>query len=243
MTASRSPSPDSGPRFRTTSMTSGARPTATASISCSDHSKGASCSRAVMRMASSRSGRPTGESQRAFTPVPAPRIAAAAAEGPPAGSGAGMASRLRDSGSTSAGSEVPVCAPALTGTSSTARQKAAADIRMIGSLVDACIGSTPVSPRRKSPLHSSGEVPAVSTADATRHRPADAGARAFLVSASIQGRPAGARPGASDLGPGAGIQAGGGAGSAAPLPGGLSSADSDQCGSRDCRGGAGLRSR
>ena len=180
-------------------MTSGARPTATASISCSDHSKGASCSRAVIRMASSRSGRPTGESQRAFTPVPAPRIAAAAAEGPPAGSGAGMASRLRDSGSTSAGSEVPVCAPALAGASSTARQRAAADIRMIGSLVDACIGSTPVSPWRKSPLHSSGEVPAVSTADATRHRPADAGARAFLVSASIQGRPAGARPGASDL--------------------------------------------
>ena len=49
-------------RLRTTSMTSGSRPTATASISCSDHSKGASCSRAVIRMASSNNGRPTGDS-------------------------------------------------------------------------------------------------------------------------------------------------------------------------------------
>ena len=90
-------------------MTSGSRPTATASISCSDHSKGASCSRAVMRMASSSKGRPTGESHRAFTPVPARLMASAAADGPPAGSGAAMARRLRDAGSTSAGSPAPVC--------------------------------------------------------------------------------------------------------------------------------------
>ena len=98
-------------------------------------------------MASSSSGRPTGDSQRAFTPVPAPRIAFAAADGPPAGSGAGMESRLRDSALTSAGSVVPVCAPgapgagaAFAGMNSAARQSAKVDIRMIGSLVNVCIG-------------------------------------------------------------------------------------------------------
>ena len=132
-------------------MTSGSSPTATASISCSDHSKGASCWRAVIRMASSSNGRPTGDSQRAFIPVPAPRIAAAAADGPPAGSGAAVASRLRDSALTSGGSAsacaagapdagAPAAGTALSAKDVTVKQTTAADTRTNGGLVNLRIG-------------------------------------------------------------------------------------------------------
>src|SRR5262245_2569704 len=77
MVVSLSGIPARGLRLRTTSMTAGSSPTAIASISWSDHSYGWSCSRAVARIASSLSARPTLFSQRTSTPDRCDRMAAA----------------------------------------------------------------------------------------------------------------------------------------------------------------------